>query len=80
MEGIGATALDHQWYWLILLGGVQLCLSQVPSLADCWWIGTAATILAACFCTLTLVMGCLSGEAGLHGAWLAGWRAGWRQR
>lgn len=68
MQGVGATVLDRQWQWMLLLGGLQLLFSQVPSLAACWWLGTAAASLTACYSMLTLVMGCLSGEPGAQGA------------
>lgn len=41
-------------------------VAQIPSLAELWWVGTLATLLAGGFCALTLIMGSLAGEVAQH--------------
>ncbi|PRW45225.1 Amino acid permease 2 [Chlorella sorokiniana] len=64
VRGVGGSKPTRQWEWLLILGGIQVLLSQIPSLAELWWVGTLATLLAGCFCGLTLIMGALAAADG----------------
>ncbi|PRW32837.1 Amino acid permease 2 [Chlorella sorokiniana] len=56
---------NKQWQLTLLLGAIEVGLSQLPNLEECWWVSSIGSISSLIYCMIALILGCVYAHNGL---------------
>lgn len=64
------SPFNKQWYLVLVLGAMEVVLSQIPNLEECWWVSAIGAIGSLTYCSIAFILGCIfshNGEGTLGG-------------